>query len=70
MLTRELGIVSFDRGKALPDRLAGPEAERYARTATAMLNVYRLGAGHTRQELHRSIHNLFADEPECPVRRI
>lgn len=70
MLTRELAIVSYERGKAVPDRLTGEDAQRYAAYAAKMLNLYRLGIGQMRQELHRSAHNLFAQEPECPTRRI
>jgi len=35
-----------------------------------MLNVYRNGIGRMRQQLRSSIHNLFEDEVDCPVRRI
>ena len=35
-----------------------------------MLAVYRSGTGLTRQELHRSVRNVLADEPDCDRRRI
>jgi predicted nuclease of restriction endonuclease-like RecB superfamily len=70
MLTREHGIVVYERGKALPDRIGGADLIRYGDHAQTMLNVYRLGLGQTRQELHRSIHNLLSQEPDCPTRRL
>jgi len=72
MLTREHGIVVYDRQKARahPDRLTGEQERRYVDLAAKMLNVYRLGQGKTRRELHRAIHNLLAQEEACPVRRI
>ena len=35
-----------------------------------MLSVYRNGIGRQRRELHRQVESVFADEPDCPVRRI
>jgi predicted nuclease of restriction endonuclease-like RecB superfamily len=35
-----------------------------------MLRVYRNGIGRTRRELHRAVEAVFANEPECPARRI
>jgi predicted nuclease of restriction endonuclease-like RecB superfamily len=35
-----------------------------------MLAVYRTGIGRQRRELHRQIEAIFADEPDCPLRRI
>jgi len=70
MLTRELGIVRYDRARAIPDRIAPPDLPRYAAHAERALKVYRLGRGQTRQELHRSVHNLLAHESDCPIRRL
>ncbi|MBN2269103.1 MAG: DUF790 family protein, partial [Sedimentisphaerales bacterium] len=38
--------------------------------AGKMLSVYRAGVGLQRRQLHRQIEAVFADEPDCPVRRI
>jgi hypothetical protein len=38
--------------------------------AERMLAIYREGAGRQRRWLHRDIEAVFADEPDCPVRRI
>ncbi len=38
--------------------------------ARRMLSVYRNGAGKQRLWLHRQVESIFADEPDCPVRRI
>jgi len=38
--------------------------------AEKMLSTYRNGIGQQRRDLHRQVETLFADEPECPVRRI
>jgi predicted nuclease of restriction endonuclease-like RecB superfamily len=35
-----------------------------------MVCVYREGTGRQRRWLHRQVELLFADEPDCPVRRI
>jgi hypothetical protein len=35
-----------------------------------MLSVYSNGAGQQRRQLHRQVESLFADEHDCPVRRI
>jgi len=35
-----------------------------------MLAIYSDGKGRQRRQLHRDIESLFADEPDCPVRRI
>ena len=72
MLTRELGIAEYDfkNGRILPDRLTTKLHRQYVGYAQRMLDVYRTGLGRTRRELHRLVHGIFADEPECPVRRI
>ena len=42
----------------------------YAQYAERMLSTYRDGIGLPRRQLHRKVESLFADEPDCPVRRI
>ena len=70
MLTRELAIATYDRGRVVPDRLTRGSHAQYVTLAERMLQVYRTGIGRTRADLHRDIHHLFAHEPECPTRRI
>jgi predicted nuclease of restriction endonuclease-like RecB superfamily len=70
MLTSGHAIVAFERGRALPDRLDRGKHGHYLELAGKMLTVYRTGAGRTRRELHRSVEGIFAEEPECPQRRI
>lgn len=72
MLTRELGIADFDfrKGRIIPDRLTTGRHRQYLAHAERMLDVYRNGVGRTRQELHRAVQQIFADEPDCPQRRI
>lgn len=69
MLTSEHGIVNFECGQALPDRLSRKSDARYVDLAAAMLRVYAEGVGLTRRELHRQIERLFDEEP-CDARRI
>ncbi len=70
MLTRELAIADYANGRVVPDRLNQKEHGHYVRYADRMLLVYRNGVGRTRQELHWDIHHIFADEEDCPMRRI
>lgn len=70
MLTRELAIASYERGRILPDRLTARRHAHYRAYAEAMVELYRQGAGRTRRELHQAVRGVFADEPECPIRRI
>lgn len=72
MLTRELAIASYDfrNSQVIPDRLTRKTHGHYADFAERMLDVYRNGAGRTRKELHRDVHAVFADEDDCPIRRI
>jgi predicted nuclease of restriction endonuclease-like RecB superfamily len=70
MLTSELAIVAYERGRAVPDRLTRTSHGHYAAYAEKMLTVYRTGTGRTRVELHRAIEGLFAGEPDCDARRI
>lgn len=70
MLTSDQSIVVYDRGRALPDRLTRLAHGHYLGLAGKMLAVYRTGIGRTRKELHRSVEGVFADEPDCEIRRI
>jgi len=70
MLTSEQSIVEFESGRASPDRLTQNTHRHYVDYAEKMLSVYRGGIGQQRRRLHRQIESLFADEPDCPVRRI
>lgn len=72
MLTRELAIAQCDwhQGVVVPDRLTRQSHADYRRYAAEMLEVYRKGVGRSRQELHRSVHQIFASVDLCPLRRI
>jgi predicted nuclease of restriction endonuclease-like RecB superfamily len=71
VITSQQSIVVYDRGRAVPDRLTRGRHSHYLCLAAKMLAVYRTGAGcRTRRELHRSVEGIFADEPDCPSRRI
>jgi len=70
MLTSEQSIVEYKAGRAVPDRLTQSTHRHYLDHAERMLAVYRHGIGQQRRELHRQIEAIFADEPDCPVRRI
>ncbi len=70
MLTSEHSIVEYKAGRAVPDRLRQNTHRHYIDYAEKMLSVYRSGIGRQRRSLHRQIETIFADEPDCPVRRI
>lgn len=70
MLTSEHSIVEYKAGRAVPDRLRQKTHRHYIDYAEQMLSVYRTGIGLQRRQLHRQIEAVFANEPECPVRRI
>ncbi|MBN1806749.1 MAG: DUF790 family protein [Sedimentisphaerales bacterium] len=70
MLTSEQSIVEFKAGRAIPDRLKQNTHRHYTEYAEKMLKIYRNGTGMQRCRLHRQIESLFANEPDCPVRRI
>ena len=70
MLTSEQSIVEFRAGRAIPDRLTQSTHQHYLEYAEKMLGIYRNGIGQQRRWLHRQIEALFAEEPDCPVRRI
>jgi predicted nuclease of restriction endonuclease-like RecB superfamily len=70
MLTSEQSIVEFDRGRVVVDRLTQGRHRHYIQYADRMLVIYRRGIGQQRRWLHRQVEGLFADEPDCPIRRI
>lgn len=70
MLTRQHAIAQYDAGQVRPDRLTQSSHQQYLQYAEGMLQVYRMGAGRTRRELHRAVAAVFADEEDCPQRRI
>ena len=70
MLTSEQSIVEFKAGRAAADRLMQSTHRHYEQYAERMLSIYGSGLGRPRRQLHRKVESLFADEPDCPVRRI
>ena len=70
MLTSEQSIVEYEAGRAIPDRLTQTRHRHYVDYAERMLTVYRNGIGRQRRRLHQQIEAIFAEEPNCPARRI
>ncbi|MEW6359472.1 MAG: DUF790 family protein [Planctomycetota bacterium] len=70
MLTNEHSIVVYKGGRAVPDRLTQRHHGHYPALAEKMLAVYRSGAGAMRRDLHSSVEGVFAQEEDCPARRI
>jgi len=70
MLTSEHAIVEYESGRAVPDRLVTGKHRHYPQYAQRMLEIYRNGIGRQRRELHRQVEAVFAEEPDCPIRRI
>lgn len=70
MLTNEHAIIEYRAGRAIPDRLTQNAHRHYVDHAERMLAIYREGIGRQRRWLHRDIETVFADEPDCPIRRI
>jgi predicted nuclease of restriction endonuclease-like RecB superfamily len=70
MLTKELAIADYDKGRVLPDRLNRRSHAHYLAYAERMLQVYRMGIGRTRQELHRAVRAVFGQEIDCPFWRV
>jgi len=70
MLTKELAIAAYEGGRIFPDRLTRNSHRHYQGFAERMLHVYRTGTGRTRRELHRAVAAIFAEEEDCPTRRI
>jgi predicted nuclease of restriction endonuclease-like RecB superfamily len=70
MLTKQLAIATYEKGRLLPDRLTRQGHAHYLTHAERMLQAYRTGIGRTRRELHRAIEAIFASKTDCPTRRI
>ncbi len=70
MLTSEQSIVEYRAGRVVPDRLTHGPHRHYLQYAERMLAIYRDGLGRQRRELHRQVEAVFAEEPDCPIRRI
>jgi predicted nuclease of restriction endonuclease-like RecB superfamily len=70
MLRGEHAIITFDGGRAFPDRLTRGKHAHYLTYAKQMLALYRSGAGTKRQELHKSVANILSREPDCDPRRV
>ncbi len=70
MLTSEQSIVDFKAGRVIPDRLTQNTHRHYTEYVEKMFSVYSKGVGRQRRQLHRQVESLFADEPDCPIRRI
>jgi predicted nuclease of restriction endonuclease-like RecB superfamily len=70
MLTKELAIAGYENGRLIPDRLNRRSHSQYRAYAERMLHVYRTGIGRTRQDLHRAVRAVFAQETDCPWRRM
>lgn len=70
MLTSNLSIVEYERGRARPDRLTRVTHRHYLEYAGRLLELYRGGVGKTRRELHRAVEGVFAGEEDCDRRRI
>jgi predicted nuclease of restriction endonuclease-like RecB superfamily len=70
MLTSDQSIVEYKAGRVIADRLTQSTHRHYLKYAESMLAIYRNGKGRQRRQLHRQVESLFADEPDCPVRRI
>ena len=70
MLRSEHSIVTYDNGRAIPDRLTRKQHAHYLHYAHRMLAVYRSSAGRSRRELHQSIQNILAGEADCDPRRV
>src|SRR5258708_2533662 len=70
MLRGEHAIITFDGGRAFPDRLTRGKHAHYLTYAKQMQALYRSSVGIKRQELHKSVTNIFAHEPDCDPRRV
>ena len=70
MLTRELAIATYDRGRLIPDRLTRRSHAPYIDLSQSMLEIYRNGIGKSRRSLHTAVRQLFQGITECPPRRI
>ncbi|HEV3448274.1 MAG TPA: hypothetical protein VG099_26785 [Gemmataceae bacterium] len=66
MLTKQLAIADYDRGRVLPDRLSRKGHAQYTAYAERMLQVYQRGIGRTRRDLHLAVHAVLAEAVDCP----
>ena len=70
MLRSEHSIVTYEQGHVQPDRLTHGRHRQYLVYAQRMLAVYRSGTARSRRELHQSVRNNLAGEPDRDRRRI
>ena len=70
MLRREHGIAEYRGGRIFPDRLSQAQHGHYLDYAGRMLAIYESGTGQVRRDLHRAVGAVFANEPDCPARRV
>ncbi len=70
MLTAAHAIAEFKDGRVFPDRLTRKTHAHYLDRAANLLDLYRHGPGHSRQDLHSQARALFYNDAGCPLRRI
>lgn len=70
MLTRELAVARYERGRVIPDRLTRLSHAHYMQYADEMIRIYSAGIGQTRRSLHQEVRHIFQTEENCPTRRI
>jgi predicted nuclease of restriction endonuclease-like RecB superfamily len=70
MLTKEHAIAVYDRTRIIPDCLTPKNHPKYPDFAQQMVEIYQSGIGRSRRDLHQEVRMLFANEPDCPPRRI
>lgn len=70
MLSKDLAIYTCSRGRAYPDRLTRRTHAHYVGLVGRLIDLYRRGAGRTREELHRDGEAVFREEPDCPPQRV
>ena len=70
MLTRRNAIVVYEAGRAVPDRLHLRGDRAYFEAAREALDVYRAGAGRSRETLHANVWAAFDTHvPDAEPRR-
>ncbi|MDQ6808863.1 MAG: DUF790 family protein [Verrucomicrobiota bacterium] len=70
MLTRGEAWSEVKDGRVVSDTLTSAAHGHYVGLAEEMLSIYREGVGQSREELHRSVEELFYGEQNCPPQRI
>ncbi|HSU69082.1 MAG TPA: DUF790 family protein [Tepidisphaeraceae bacterium] len=70
MLRSEHSIVTYESGRAFPDRLTRTRHTQYREYAQRMLAAYETSVGRPRRELHRAVEAILSREPDCDNRRI